>query len=343
MNTLGTMARAMRRALPLVLPAPLALLTYRLLVPGSAATLERAFVLARLGAAYPVVLVAALCLLFASLLAYWNDALFVARVPAPRSHPAAASRGAAVWFALSLVGAVGAAQLTRQLLLAPVQVQGASMLPTLESNDLVLVDKRAYGFTKAALPERGDVVVFDRAAGNETEALVKRVVGLPGDRIEMRSGRPVINGWQVPSCDVGTYTYALVDGAVHGRLLVEFLGERQYLTLLTANTRDLPRPFVVPAGEVFVLGDNRNESTDSRTLATGQPAGVPVLHINGRARWFLLGSRRDGSSDVSRLLDGLDAGLHLEGVDTTELRAGIQRCLATRPAQTHPPRADAAG
>jgi signal peptidase I len=323
----------------LLLPLPLALLAFGLLVPAGVAP-DEVFVLSRLGASYPVLLVGALWLLFAILLTYWTAELTGRTDQPPVPSRASAGRAKAVWgFAVLLVVLVGAARLVRATLVTPVQVEGASMLPTLESGDFVLVDQQARGVGRS-LPRRSDIVVFERDAAAGPSALVKRVLGLPGDRIEVRGGRPLINGWQVPSCDAGPYTYALSDGAVHGRVLVEFLNERSYLTLMTAFPRDLSQAFVVPQGQVFVLGDSRNESTDSRSLARGQPAGVALSSIVGRARWFLLGTQRGGAIDVSRLGSALDTELHLEGVDVSELKAGIERCLARRPTQTTPPAAD---
>jgi signal peptidase I len=324
----------------LLLPLPLALLAFGVLVPAGVGP-DGLFVLSRLGASYPVLLLGALWLLFAALLAYWiGEVVGSTEQPQVLSRPNAGG-GKAVWgFALLLLVLVGAARLVRATLVTPVQVEGASMLPTLESGDFVLVDRLTHGSERRSLPRRGDIVVFDHDTAAGPSALVKRVLGLPGDRMEVRGGRPFINGWQVPSCDAGAYTYALSDGAVHGRVLVEFLNEHSYLTLMTAFPRDLSEAFVVPRDQVFVLGDSRNESTDSRSLARGQPAGVPLSSIVGRARWFLLGTRRGGAIDVSRLGSALDTELHLEGVDVTELKAGIERCLARRPAQTTPPAAD---
>jgi hypothetical protein len=101
----------------------------------------------------------------------------------------------------------------------------------------------------------------------------------------------------------------------------------------------------VRPGEVFVLGDDRGTSLDSRAYDGGRGGGVPLEAIRARADWFLVGTHRTGDPDWARLLRPLDAlqtRLRLEGVGTRDLDVGIARCLAQRPVDAHPPAADGA-
>jgi signal peptidase I len=254
---------------------------------------------------------------------------------------ALATLGAA---ALAAVAAYG----VRTTVVQSYEVLSASMLPTLEPGDRLLGSKLAYVAARDRLPRRGDVVTFQSSevalpAGIEApEVLVKRVLGLPGDRIAVKGGQPVINGWPVPYCDAGEYVFlqsGAHGGAVHGRLRVEFIDDRAYLTV---NAQSVPfrETYEVKPGEVFVLGDNRGNSLDSRAWNAGRGGGVPVGAVDARARWFLMGTHRSGDPDFGRLghaIDRLEGRVHLEGVNAQSLDDAVARCLASPPSDTHPP------
>ena len=125
-------------------------------------------------------------------------------------------------------------------------IPSGSMIPTLEINDRVLVNKFIYRFTE---PERGDIVVFESVDDPDTD-LIKRVVGLPGDRIAVRSGRLVVNG----ELQKEPYTNK------------EF-PDRSFFAATT-----------VPKNHVFVMGDNRANSSDSRVFGP-----LPKKNIEGEA------------------------------------------------------------
>ena len=107
-------------------------------------------------------------------------------------------------------------------------------------------------------------------------------------------------------------------------------------TIESAGT-PLPEPYVVKEGELFVLGDNRTSSNDSRSWNGGQGAGVPFGTVEGRAERFFLATRRDGRVDFADFMGPLDRRLTAEGIDTRSLEQGIARCLSEWPSETEPP------
>ncbi|HET7544787.1 MAG TPA: signal peptidase I, partial [Polyangiaceae bacterium] len=234
---------------------------------------------------------------------------------------------------LALVG--GAALLLRSHAVQICRVLSSSMLPLLEPGDYLLA-KRGSRWSPQALPKRGSVVVFRRASAQGNDELIKRVIGLPGDVIAAPNGFPVINGWEIPHCDAGRYTEITPQGATDGRLLVEFLDDRAYLAVYTPLTRAAPE-YTVKPDEVFVLGDNRNESMDSRFWNDGKASGLALSDIDGEITRRLSDVRRDMTPTFGRFLQPLDLIVRIPGVDSSRLQEGIERCLASPPSQTHPP------
>jgi signal peptidase I len=324
-----------------VVPALGAFVVLRFLVPTADAGLPG--LVARLALGSPLPFGAALFLVLSAIARYWWTRLYRARskaalIQAPSRRKELAGVAAAVVLAASAAGAV------RSYGARPYRVAGESMLPTLEPGDIVA--GRVRSRLAEPLRGRGDIVVFHAPASagaaswSTGEALVKRVVGLAGDRLGMQGGTPTINGWPVPSCDAGDYLYVVSNGrerAVHGRLRVEFLDDHAYLTV-HAQTLPSPQTFRVEPGEVFVLGDDRASSIDSRAYG-----GIRLREIESRIDRFLVGTHRSGNADFARVLHPIDAlqlNLHLEGVATDALEEGIARCLAQRPSETHPPPPD---
>ena len=146
----------------------------------------------------------------------------------------------------------------RPLVAEPMRIPSPSMSPTLQVYDRVLTNKLAYDF---ADPERRDLVVFESVDPRKDDRLVKRVVGLPGDRISLQNGRLLVNG--VPQNE----PYVKKNGPVPQRML--------------PYTEDFG-PVLVPEGHVFVMGDNRNNSRDSRffgPVPTGNLVGEVSLRF----------------------------------------------------------------
>lgn len=174
------------------------------------------------------------------------------------------------WLAL----AAGAALGLRALAIEPFRIPSESMLPTLRPGDHLFVNKLAYGAQLPGLarrlpglrvPRRGDVVVFRADAVQErTPFLVKRIVGLPGDTVRGRDGRLWVNGVLVEQWPTGE---VWIDGGgtpLEGRR--ENLDGREHAMLDDPGRVAAPFERLVPAGSYFLLGDNRDHSSDSRSF-----------------------------------------------------------------------------
>ena len=180
------------------------------------------------------------------------------------------------WVEPFLIAAV-VALFIRQFMVEAFKIPSGSMIPTLAIGDHLLVNKFIYGpripFTDIRLftgkePKRGEIIVF-RYPGDESKNFIKRVIGLPGDKLEIRKGRLFLNDQPVLNVAQGVF-----EGKEQGsgplshdkpRLLEEQLGVVKYaiLHLRDQSSYDFG-PKLVPAESVFVMGDNRDNSQDSR-------------------------------------------------------------------------------
>jgi signal peptidase I len=191
----------------------------------------------------------------------------------------------------------------------PYYVPSGSMEPTLLIGDELLATKYTYGYSSAslpafmglpstprvfgAMPERGDIVVF-RWPGDRSQIWVKRVIGMPGDRIAMRGGLLWINGKPVGIRPDGTGYAELENGStIPAERFVEMLpGGREHAILkITSDSRlDEMAEITVPPRHLFVMGDNRDNSADSRVPVTSGGVGLlPVGNLVGRVN-VLVGS-----------------------------------------------------
>jgi signal peptidase I len=236
-----------------------------------------------------------------------------------RAAAAGAERRRFLVFLAKLVLAV---VLIRSLVAAPFSIPSESMLPALMPGDYVLAVKWPYGWSRysfpggglpiegrimGAMPARGDIVIF-RAPPSDGRDFVKRVIGLPGDRIALADGQVVLNGSPLPqdriadfvhapSANIGCAGPAFVDrlageAVCRYRRFRETLPDGRAYDVIDLGPRagDTMAPLTVPAGQVFLLGDNRDRSADSRT-ALGP---VPVERLIGRYAATLYSS--DGSA-----------------------------------------------
>jgi signal peptidase I len=194
----------------------------------------------------------------------------------------------------------------RAFLYEPVYIPSGSMIPTLEIGDYVLVEKWAYGaripFTDSdqiewATPKRGDIVVLLAPPGNpRSDDLIKRVVGVGGDTVEIRDGALVLNGMPVPherNAGPCTYWNRPEGGAWREEPCVNYeetLGAHHFKIYCTPYhpCGDVP-PQVVPEGHVWLAGDHRDHSADSRVFGP-----VPVGRVKGLAVMALASWGPDG-------------------------------------------------
>jgi signal peptidase I len=191
----------------------------------------------------------------------------------------------------------------RVLLFQPFTIPSASMEPNLLEGDYIIVSKYSYGYSHHSIPlsppifkgrimertpARGDIIVFKLPSNTKID-YIKRLVGLPGDRIQMREGLLYINGRQVPREQVGGEATDLDFHAVK-QFRETFPNGRSFLTDDRGTDQDLDNTevFVVPEGYYFFMGDNRDNSLDSRVAPPVGVGFVPAENLIGRAQIILL-------------------------------------------------------
>ena len=175
--------------------------------------------------------------------------------------------------------------LIRSFLFEPFRIPSDSMMPTLLDGDFIFVNKFTYGLRLPVVntevvalgePQRGDVVVF-RLPSDPATNYIKRLVGLPGDHVTVRDKRVQVNGVDQPVTLDGVYEGFGHTGA---QVAIEQLGEVPHRVLYIPNRPSYDFDDVVPAGHYFFMGDNRDNSRDSRFPEVGF---VPEHLVVGKA------------------------------------------------------------
>lgn len=201
----------------------------------------------------------------------------------------------------------------RSFLFEPFKIPSGSMIPTLQIGDFILVNKYAYGLrlpvtnTKIVSigdPQRGDVAVF-RWPVNPNLNYIKRVIGLPGDTVVYRDKQLFVNGEQVITEEQGLYSQ---DGVkcytpnIRDMKHMETLGDVEHNILINQAVPARDGSWVVPEGHYFMVGDNRDNSNDSRAWGF-----VPEENLVGRAVGIWLNwDLNKGCADWSRIGDGIE-------------------------------------
>lgn len=208
----------------------------------------------------------------------------------------------------TIISAVILALIIRTFAFEPFNIPSGSMLPTLLVGDYLFVSKYSYGYSKHSFPlsflpisgryffsepKRGDVAVFKLPSDNKTD-YIKRIIGLPGDKIQLQNGRLLINDKIVSREKIKDF----IDDKSYG------IKTKQYIELLPNNYEhniiefsdnnlfDNTREYIVPKEHFFMMGDNRDNSEDSRS----QVGFVPKENLVGRAEILFFST--NGSASI---------------------------------------------
>lgn len=205
--------------------------------------------------------------------------------------------------------AVIIALFVRTVFAEPFSIPSGSMIPTLLVGDYLFVSKMSYGYSRHSMPlsvplfkgrifytepKRGDVLVFKMPSDNKTD-YIKRLIGMPGDKVQMKEGRLYINGSRIERVSEGEYVMRDFSGkALRFEKYTEYLPGGTSHTIIEASDHapfDNTEEFSIPEGHFFMMGDNRDNSLDSRSVKVGF---VPEVNLIGRAKFLFFSN--DGSA-----------------------------------------------
>ncbi|MEZ5900529.1 MAG: signal peptidase I [Hyphomicrobium sp.] len=245
---------------------------------------------------------------------------------------AAARSGRSSWLdtAIIIAEALAIAMFVRVFLYQPFNIPSGSMKNTLLIGDYLFVSKLSYGYSKYSFPrtatvcipftggcstfrvlpdlissgrifssppKRGDVAVFRKPSDNETD-YIKRVIGLPGDKLQMKDGVLYINGTAVPKKKIATVRtressrFSMVNTDVYEETLPNGV-TYQVLDFEKNGAFDNTDVYEVPEGHYFMMGDNRDNSSDSRDMSPGGVGYVPLENFIGRAEIIFFSAKVD--------------------------------------------------
>lgn len=208
--------------------------------------------------------------------------------PRRRARGSNAAEPVLVDYARSFFPVILLVLVLRSFLYEPFRIPSDSMMPTLVQGDFIFVNKWQYGLRLPVLnwkavdigdPQRGDVIVF-RKPSDPAVVFIKRMVGMPGDTVRVSGTQVFVNGQPVP-VEAGDY-YRGVKEEQYPFTVVgnETLGEHRHQVMLDPSRPSTQGEWIVPAGHYFMMGDNRNNSRDSRFPEVGF---VPADHLIGKA------------------------------------------------------------
>jgi signal peptidase I len=210
------------------------------------------------------------------------DELFLRKNRDPKS-----SDPMLVEYSKSFFPVILAVFLIRSFIAEPFKIPSGSMMPTLLAGDFILVNKFTYGLRVPILnntlieishPKRGDVFVFHYPPDPSID-YIKRVVGLPGDKVLYQDKQLFINGQKIDTAYIDDYSYESTGlNQVHAKRFEEQLGDVKHDLLIEENSMSREGAFEVPKGHYFAMGDNRDNSRDSRYWGF-----VPEQNLVGKA------------------------------------------------------------